>query len=116
MISDRERREAVRNIRKWLDTPFTERPRAYCNDMLQQLGVLIGARPGENIYSRVADLIDRPTCRNTSGYRDVFRCSRCGVIKLDGMVECINGPEGVFTVPFQPIYCPCCGAEVVDDE
>ena len=115
MISDRERREAVRNIRKWLDTPFTARPRAYCNDMLQQLGVFVGTRPGESIFRRVADLIDRPTCENESGVGDVFLCSECGV-KLELIAEIGNGYGDVFHVPFMPSCCPNCGAEVVDDE
>ena len=47
----------------------------------------------------LADLIDRPTCFRDAGWM-AFACSHCGV-------ECI-GPEDS--------YCPCCGAEVIDDD
>ena len=65
------------------------------------------------IVERLADLIDRPTCRNVSGNQDMFECSECRC-----MVE-IVGEKGneygdVFSTPFIPNFCPQCGAEVVN--
>ena len=51
------------------------------------------------LFDGLADLIDRPTCFRDAGWM-AFTCSHCGV-------ECI-GPEDS--------YCPCCGAEVIDDD
>lgn len=52
------------------------------------------------VVERLADIIDRPTCQNVSGYKDTFECSEC---------RC-----RVFSTPLMPRYCPNCGAEVVE--
>lgn len=59
----------------------------------------------------LADLIDRPTCRNVSGRQDVFECSEC---KFRAEVVCEEGNEygDIFSTPFMPRFCPNCGAEV----
>lgn len=62
-------------------------------------------------YAALADFIDRPTCENTSGYRDVFKCGKCG-FKGELMREVYNEYGQTFNVPYLPYYCPFCGAEV----
>lgn len=66
-----------------------------------------------NIVERLADLIDRPTCRNVSGHQDVFECSEC---KFRAEVVCEEGNEygDIFSTPFMPHFCPNCDAEVVE--
>lgn len=58
---------------------------------------------------RLADLIDRPTCRNVDEGRE-FECSECGITwhLLDKEDPC----EGWAHVR-NPAHCPSCGAEVV---
>ena len=61
-------------------------------------------------WHRLADLVDRPTCKNASGYCDVFQCSACGCkVEITAEVGIEHG--GSFHVPFMPSYCPSCGAE-----
>ena len=102
MISDDERREVVARLRDWLAIPWYERP--WSRDAMQSLGKMVGAVPGEDIVERIADLIDRPTCRicaTDHEYEDSVRCDRCRM---------------TFRRPLEPFkYCPNCGAEVKDD-
>lgn len=72
---------------------------------MQDLGKMVGAVPGENIYERVADLIDRPTCRigYVPGSAD-RSCSACGE------TFCADG-DGV-NHPIDWAFCPNCGARV----
>lgn len=102
MISDDERREVVARLREWLAIPWYERP--WSRDAMQSLGKMVGAVPGEDIVERIADLIERPTCRicaTDHEYEDSVRCDRCRM---------------TFRRPLEPFkYCPNCGAEVKDD-
>ena len=102
MISDDERRKVVARLREWLAIPWYERP--WSRDAMQILGKMVGAVPGEDIVERIADLIDRPTCRicaTDHEYEDSVRCDRCRM---------------TFRRPLEPFkYCPNCGAEVKDD-
>lgn len=66
------------------------------------------------VMRRLADLIDRPTCRNVSGHQDVFVCSECRcTVEIVG--EDCNEYGEIFSTPFMPGFCPSCGAEVVDE-
>lgn len=69
----------------------------------------------EEFHDRLADLIDCPTCRNVSGYQDVFECSECGC-RVELTAEVCNEYGEPFHMPFMPLFCPGCGAEVVDDD
>lgn len=65
------------------------------------------------IIDELADLIDRPTCRNVSGYHDTFVCSECGY-KI-GLIADIRNEHGeLLHIPLIPSLCPNCGAEVVE--
>lgn len=101
MPTDEERREVVARLREWVATPWYERP--WSRGAMQSLGEMVGAVPGENIVERIADLIDRPTCRicaTDHEYEDSVRCDRCRM---------------TFRRPWEPFkYCPNCGAEVVE--
>ena len=115
MITDDERREVVARLREWLAIPWYERP--WSRDAMQSLGKMVGAVPGENIVERIADLIDRPTCKDVADFdHESFKCSRCGyrVLSIDGASDAAKlvAPEGG-VIDFG--YCPNCGAEVVDE-
>ena len=102
-ISDIERRAAAARLRQFLSEPWDER--SWYHDGLQNVGSLVGTSVGENIIMRLADLIDRPTCRNiggeegTNGEHYGFFCTACGYAA--GVTE--------------PNCCPNCGAEVVGE-
>lgn len=110
MISDDERRKVVARLREWLAIPWYKRP--WSRDAMQSLGKMVGAVPGEDIVERIADLIDRQTCRNVSGYQDVFECSECRC-RVELITEVCNEHGEPFSVPLIPSWCPNCGAEVV---
>lgn len=113
MISDDERREVVARLREWLAIPWYKRPLR--RDAMQSIGEMVGAVPGEDIVERIADLIDRPTCRNVSGCQDVFECSECRC-RAELVTEVCNEHGNQFHVPLMPSYCPNCGAVVVEKE
>lgn len=106
MISDDERHEVVARLREWLSIPWYERP--WSRDAMQSLGKMVGAVPGEDIVERIADLIDRPTCRigYVPGSAD-RSCSACGVTFSTGTYQGGDHEEHEF------MFCPNCGAEVV---
>ena len=64
-----------------------------------------------DIFPLLADLIDRPTCRNiydetkTGACANGFGCSECGGVVEDGEGWLVNGTFN---------FCPNCGAEVVE--
>ncbi len=64
-------------------------------------------------FDKLADFIDRPKCRNVSGYKDIFECSECRC-KVEIVGEEGNDYGDVFSTPFMPRYCPSCGAGVVE--
>lgn len=112
MIGDETRRKVAWRLRVLAETPdeigITE------HAVVSTLGISAGYY-GECCRSEdvlaVADLIDRPTCENTSGHRDVFKCGKCG-FKGELMREVCNEYGQIFNVPYLPYYCPFCGAEV----
>ena len=76
MISDKERREVAERLRNC--TLFT---RGTCADWWMRTHEAV---TGEHDYlsppvtiAAISAWIDRPTCRNVSGHRDVFKCSEC---------------------------------------
>ena len=73
---------------------------------MQNVGSLVGTSVGESIIMRLADQIDRPTCRNLSPKpADVLLCSECGGHVDIAYVETCD--------EYRAKYCPNCGAEVI---
>lgn len=108
MVTNEERREVAEKLRGYDVSSFAESPIAA---MLDCLG--IGYTGWRDMLNELADLIDRPACRNKSGYRDIFSCSECGV-RVECVSECGNDEGDMFNVPLMPSFCPNCGAEVVE--
>ena len=86
------------------------------HDGLQIVGRLVGTSVGENIIERLANLIDRPTCKDVGrGY--TFECSECGC-RIGVILRDSYEGEPAMTVHDDPLYvpryCPNCGAEVVE--
>ena len=105
-ISDTERREIATRLRESRESisslPKTT-PEKNVFDTFELILACIGYEKG-NLFDHLADLIDRPTCRNIGGedgtngeYYDFF-CSACG------FAASVTDPK----------YCPNCGAEVVE--
>lgn len=112
MISNEERRAAAARLRQFLSTSQSEHACGY--DGLQTVGSLVGTSVGENILARLADLIDRPTCKPKDrgrGYVDAvcdsFWCPNCS-FEIDVHI----GEDQHLTEAAK--YCPNCGAEVVE--
>lgn len=103
-ISDTERRAAAARLRQFLSEPWDER--SWYHDGLQNVGSLVGTSVGESIIMRLADLIDRPTCKNSEDLYDgsFFECSECGE---RWELTCGSPADNNLN------FCPRCGAEVV---
>lgn len=117
MISDKERRRAVAELREASTGAY--RHVDALDVIAGSVGVEVGGKFGHEVenetYAALADLIDRPTCRNV--YDEVydeyeggccengFKCSKCG--------ELVEDCEG-YRVKGTFSYCPNCGAEVAE--
>jgi hypothetical protein len=104
MINDSQRREVARKLREPKESLL-----AHPDEELIRLRYETGCQRGQDIYEHLADLIDCLTCSmeympEYSGDEiyptEAYRCSECGWIVSEG----------------KPTYCPCCGAEVIDED
>ena len=119
MISDQERREVAKRLRV-LDATITNRDtleqavdkfmKAVCGD-IPFSPIRYSVRNLCGLAGILADLIDRPTCRNVSGCQDVFECSECRC-RVELITEFCNDYGEPFNVLLMPSFCPNCGAEV----
>lgn len=113
MIDDNERREVaarLRESREFISSLPKTTPEKNVFDTFELILACIGYEAG-NLFDYLADLIDRPTCKNASGCDDVFECSECRC-KAEVISECGNEYGELFHVPYMPSYCPACGAKV----
>ena len=114
MISDEERREVAERLRSASahrgDTPW----------MVEDLMLALGFRCYEDgdgqLFDRLADLIDRPTCHDDDEreqhpvYTDwLFKCSYCG---WDGQIWKSVGFGDMSSCSTN--YCPNCGEAVLE--
>lgn len=105
MITDEERRNVAAKLREPKESLL-----AYADEELIRLRCEVRCVPRQNLYERLADLIDRPTCKYVPIGDGRFGCSWCGhVVKLD--YDVLIADE--IHIPFN--YCPNCSAEVVED-
>lgn len=104
MISDDERRAVAARMREIM----RDDPHGWLDVMVGKAVVGVMG-DGEKIGETVADLIDRPTCRNVADPHDGshFECSKCGE---RWELTCGSPADNHLN------YCPQCGAEVVEDE
>lgn len=122
MISDKERRRIANELREAASAKGKR-----SGSMERMLSKLLGiakqdrgvfgqpvdvAATWRDVYRSLADLIDRPTCRNiyaetekVGGCENGFKCSECG-----NMVEDYEG----YRISGEFNLCPKCGAEVVE--
>ena len=101
-ITDQQRREVAARLRVAASGAYRH---VYILDVLcDETGIDaadMNTHEAESaVYSRLADLIDRPTCRAVLCHDGFYGCTRCG---YDSWAD-----EDSVTS-----YCPSCGAEVV---
>lgn len=109
MISNEERREVAQKLRG-LDEHIDGIP-SMCtkqeHDALALRAIRAVVGKGD-IFHLLADLIDRPTCKNlATKLADELLCSECGEHVDIAYVE--NADD------YHARYCPNCGAEVIHD-
>ena len=113
MISDKERRRAVAELREASTGAY--RHVDALDVIAGSVGVEVAGKFSHEVenetYAALADLIDRPTCRNVHDGRE-FECSECGMQwhlldRADALEEWAHVRR--------PKYCPSCGAEVVGE-
>ena len=107
--------EKVREVAARMREIMRHDPHGWLDAMVEKAVVDVMGE-GVTIGETLADLIDRPTCRDVGDSYHVldFVCSECGC-ELD-----VNDREGEPTMwnggtAMVPKYCPNCGAEVVRD-
>lgn len=108
MVSDDERREITASLRESREfiscLPYASiGENAFAT--LDRILACVGYERG-NIFDYLADLIDRPTCRDEYVYSRSFFCSACGYEAWTYDDSCCD--------PKDFSFCPNCGAEVVD--
>lgn len=110
MISDTERREIARKLREIERQTLCELTDGELIDFLVEavgFNRYTNEDFDEGLLGRIADLIDRPTCRNEEdSYDRTFLCSACGYEAYTYSDSNCN--------PHDFSYCPECGAEVVE--
>ena len=108
MISNEERREVARKLRS-LDenidgVPLMCTKQEHNAMALRAIRAVVGKG---DIFHLLADLIDRPTCKNLATKpADELLCSWCGEHVDIAYVE--NADD------YHARYCPNCGAEVIE--
>ena len=115
MINDSERREIAaklaRESRAWRETfPDSECDFSDAVAMMQDLCVFVGLERNalcSEVFQRLADLIDQPTCKNLATHLvDELVCSACGE-RVD--IAYLDSDDD-----YRVRYCPGCGAKVVE--
>ena len=102
MVSDQERRDIAEGLRGLKGECV---PLSY---VLDELGVDCDGADVPNAHVHyLADIIDRPTCRNEDCFNRSFFCSKCGYEAWT--YDDSNCDPSDFS------FCPDCGAEVVSD-
>lgn len=107
-INDNQRREVAARLREVETLEYDGDEWCDEGDVLDALGLYNEGDPSSCNPDKVAllaDLIDRPTCRNASADQNRFECSECGF-----EMPIWDGDGGWMAFYF----CPNCGAEVVE--
>lgn len=118
MTSDKKRREVAKRLRVeadyWRDCRgdddiFYVPCRDFMESLIEAFGFDDMRMHVYEAFDKLADLIDRPMCRNLAMKpADEFLCSKCGEhVDIAYIDNCDD---------YHAKYCPNCGARVVDDD
>ena len=105
-ISDEKRREVAENLRNLTIGRSIQYKEQFFDELAE---VVVGFEDYHDfnvVLEKLADLIDRPTCKNSEYLYDgsFFECSKCG----ERWELTCGSPAGN-----NLCFCPRCGAEVV---
>ena len=113
-INNEERREVASHLRNLSETDSAIgelKPSDELYDRMCRRAIRATVGKGD-LFARLAELVDRPTCRNIyaetegmSGCENGFKCSECG--------NTVEDYEG-YRISGEFNYCSKCGAEVVE--
>lgn len=107
MISDEERSDVAENLRNLIIGRHIRYKEQFFDELAE---VVVGFEDYHDfnvVLEKLADLVDRPTCRNAADPADggLFECSTCG----ETWELTCGGPEENHL-----LFCPNCGGEVVE--
>ena len=114
MPTDEERREVAARLREERRRMDAEKPPsvpiiAAAEYLLRISRIVLRDEDGGRLFDRLADLIDRPTCKmRFDSVHEDFACTSCG--HWFDSFQTFDG-HGYW---HDMRYCPSCGAEVVD--
>lgn len=114
-VSDQRREEIVRELRYISGHPPEWATSASVVAELIDVDYPVKWRDSGELFSMLADLVDRPTCRNVADPADGgFECSECK-FKAEIVGEDCNEYGEVFNTQLMPRFCPNCGRKVVHE-
>lgn len=108
IVSDQRREEIVRELRYISGHPPEWATSASVVAEFLDVDYPVKWRDSGELFSMLADLIDRGTCRNEDGSSRSFSCSACGYKAWTYGDSCCN--------PRDFSFCPDCGREVVRED
>ena len=106
MISDEERREVAENLRNLTIGRSIQYKEQFFDELAEVVVGFEDYHDFDVVLEKLADLIDRPTCKNSEYLYDgsFFECSECGE---RWELTCGSPADNNLN------FCPRCGAEVV---
>lgn len=106
MISDEKRREVAENLRNLTIGRSIQYKEQFFDELAEVVVGFEDYHDFDVVLEKLADLIDRPTCKNSEYLYDgsFFECSKCG----ERWELTCGGPADNHLN-----FCPRCGAEVV---
>lgn len=113
-VSDQRREEIVRELRYISGHPPEWATSASVMAEFLDVDYPVKWRASGELFAMLADLIERPTCRDVSKQEGGFECSECGCLADDDVWRCfiLRGRDGATAFS----YCPFCGRKVVGDD
>ena len=105
-ISDEERREVAENLRNLTIGRSIQYKEQFFDELAEVVVGFEDYHDFDVVLEKLADLIDRPTCKNSEYLYDgsFFECSECGERRE---LTCGSPADNNLN------FCPRCGAEVV---
>lgn len=107
MISDEKRREVAENLRNLTIGRSIQYKEQFFDELAEVVVGFEDYHDFDVVLEKLADLIDRPTCKNSEYLYDgsFFECSECGE---RWELTCGSPADNHLC------FCPRCGAEVVE--
>lgn len=114
IVSDQRREEIVRELRYISGNPPEWATSASVMAEFLDVDYPVKWRDSGELFSMLADLVERPTCRDVSKQEGGFECSECGCYADSEAWRCFLSCGSDGETAFS--YCPNCGRKVVGDD